>query len=266
MTHTEGTNLAVSEPLSVAEGEELRQAEAVIEKGQKTFVEVGDALLRIQEQRLYRRTHRTFGSYCRERWGWSRSRAYQLIEAASVIEDLSTNGGQTQPSLPPILPTSERQARPLAELPQEERRAVWEQLVEETDGQPTAKAVERAAKKAKANGGASKSVPTQPKPKVHPVDAPMPPAQKDEEGDEVPEALIPVFEKRAEFIHIARSLIHLAAEVRDLSKDPAGTHIPKPAHMGMTLEGYAEDLLAARPGTVSGKTWLPMGRDDDEID
>ena len=50
----------------------LTECEAVIERGLRTFVEVGEALLRIRDERLYRETHGTFEDYCRERWAMRR--------------------------------------------------------------------------------------------------------------------------------------------------------------------------------------------------
>ncbi len=60
--------------------------------------------MEIRDKRLYRQTHSTFEAYCRERWGWSRQRAYQQIEAASYVSSLSTGVDK---------PETERQARAL---------------------------------------------------------------------------------------------------------------------------------------------------------
>lgn len=49
-----------------------------------TFVEVGEALLRIRDGRLYRDSYATFEDYCRDRWGFGERRGRQLIEAAEV--------------------------------------------------------------------------------------------------------------------------------------------------------------------------------------
>jgi hypothetical protein len=51
-----------------------------------TFVEVGHALLEIRENRLYRDGFTTFDDYCRDRWGFERTRAHRLIEAARVAD------------------------------------------------------------------------------------------------------------------------------------------------------------------------------------
>ena len=57
---------------SVVIADRLAECEAVIERGQQTFIEVGQALMEIRDSRLYRETHATFEAYCNERWGWTR--------------------------------------------------------------------------------------------------------------------------------------------------------------------------------------------------
>ena len=110
--------------LSVVEVQRLEALESVIDAGMQTFVHVGNALLEIRDNRLYRNTHRTFEKYCRERWGVNSSRARQLIDAAEVVENLKSVTMVT------LLPAVERQARPLTSLPPEQQPAVWQRAVE----------------------------------------------------------------------------------------------------------------------------------------
>jgi hypothetical protein len=99
-----------------AESRTLQQLEAVIESGLRTFVEVGVALMEIRERRLYREQgFTTFEDYCLERWKMSRPRAYQLMEAAYVVGNLSTIVDK---------PKNEAQARELAPLSPEQQREV----------------------------------------------------------------------------------------------------------------------------------------------
>jgi hypothetical protein len=115
--------------LTTGEQAELERHEAIIEKGLRTFVEVGDALLSIRDGRLYRERNGTFEAYCQERWGISRPRAYQLMDAAKVTANLST--------IVDNLPANEAQVRPLARLEPEEQAGAWGRAVEiatETDG------------------------------------------------------------------------------------------------------------------------------------
>lgn len=114
----------------------LTELEIVIEHGLQTFVDVGTALMEIRDSRLYRETHGTFEEYCRERWGLSRPRAYQLIEAAEVAGNLST--------IVDKLPSTESQTRPLASLPADTQREVWQRAVETApNGKVTARHVEQ---------------------------------------------------------------------------------------------------------------------------
>jgi hypothetical protein len=56
------------------------------------FIEVGKRARRDSADKLYksRDSKWTFEQYIKERWGWTRQRAYQMIEAADVAEKVST--------------------------------------------------------------------------------------------------------------------------------------------------------------------------------
>lgn len=120
--------------LSDTEAEALITHEAVIERGVRTFIEVGEALLAIREQRLYRVNFDTFEEYCRERWGFSDNYARRLILSSDVVK-----------SVPMGTVTTERQARELARVPVEERPAVIERATGATGGKLTAAAIRQAA-------------------------------------------------------------------------------------------------------------------------
>lgn len=108
-----------------------RECEAVIERGIKTFVDVGTALLEIRDNRYYREEYETFEEYCRVKWGWERRHAYRLIDSAKVFENVSRG---TQ-----IAPATERQARPLTSLEPEQQIEAWKVAVETApDGKITA--------------------------------------------------------------------------------------------------------------------------------
>lgn len=103
----------------------LSECEAVIEHGLNTFIDVGNALLEIRDNRLYKDLYSTFEDYCRERWGFSRVHAHRYIEAAEVARNLLPIGN--------ILPATESQARPLTGLEPEEQREVWQRVIESGD-------------------------------------------------------------------------------------------------------------------------------------
>jgi hypothetical protein len=111
--------------LTLVERTELETHEAVIARGFDTFVEVGEALVAIREGRLYREQYGTFEQYCRDRWGFSGERARQLMRSAEVIDNLSQSPTQVG-----VLPTNEREARPLIRLEPEEQREAWQRAVD----------------------------------------------------------------------------------------------------------------------------------------
>jgi hypothetical protein len=110
--------------LAPAERRRLAELEAVVERGLKTFVEVGLALAEIRDRRLYQGTHSSFENYCEERWGFARNYANKLVAAAEVVAIVEPTGT--------TVPTSERQARELAPLRDEpeELREAWPEVVE----------------------------------------------------------------------------------------------------------------------------------------
>lgn len=130
-------SLAVA--LESVEHERLAHLEAVIGRGLDTFMEVGTALGEIRDARFYRFTHGTFEDYVRERWGMSRPRAYQLIDAATVHRIVSTTVDT------PVLP-SEAVAREMAPMLREAAGSipdVWQESARRAGDQPVTAAVVR---------------------------------------------------------------------------------------------------------------------------
>lgn len=121
--------------LTKAEAEEFRYLEARVEECLKSFWEIGRALGRIRDERLYRENYKTFEEYCMTRWEMSRRSAYQLIDAAviykniseNIIDDGSKNVAITQKIK--ILPANERQIRPLVALSPKQQQEAWNQVV-----------------------------------------------------------------------------------------------------------------------------------------
>jgi hypothetical protein len=106
-----GAQAEMSEELTVIELNKLDELEAVIERGIKTFNQVGSILMAIRDERLYRTEYGTFEDYCRERWGMSKAYAHRMIASSEVVSNLSPIGD---------IPQTESQARPLAKLPPEQ--------------------------------------------------------------------------------------------------------------------------------------------------
>ncbi|MHC5770630.1 MAG: hypothetical protein ACYTXI_34630 [Nostoc sp.] len=117
---------------------------------EKAVFEAGKALMELRDRRLYRSTHSTFEEYCKDRFGFQRRHPYRLIEASAVFDNLMKmcpNGTQTEneqmcPIGTQILPTSERQVRPIIKLEPEQQWEVWQRAVQEAGGKvPSAKVV-----------------------------------------------------------------------------------------------------------------------------
>jgi phage N-6-adenine-methyltransferase len=124
--------------LTESDAGELRELEVRIERGFGAFVDVGDALIKIRDARLYRDTHPTFEDYCRERWGMSRFYAHRLIAGAEATGNLLPIGNT---------PRTESQVRPLVGLEPEQQREAWQRAVETApEGKVTAAHVERAVR------------------------------------------------------------------------------------------------------------------------
>lgn len=102
--------------------------EAIIEDGLQSFVEVGNALMRIRDKRLYLEKFATFDEYCRERWNIPRNRADEFIKEAKAVKqvELDRNLGEE----PPILPKNESQARELSRVPAAQQSAAWNEVIE----------------------------------------------------------------------------------------------------------------------------------------
>ncbi|PSB28356.1 hypothetical protein [Chlorogloea sp. CCALA 695] len=135
-TITVNTIATQIEELTEEEEKERHRLELKVERA---FVEAGTSLRELRDKRLYRSTHTTFETYCRDRFGFTRANATYLITGASVVDNLkkmSTNGLQ-------ILPSNERQTRPLTKLEPNEQRQIWQQAVEEAGGKvPTGRIVQ----------------------------------------------------------------------------------------------------------------------------
>src|SRR5437016_2833540 len=78
------TNVVRVIPGPKSQREELALCENVIEHGLGTFFSVAEALVTIQEKKLYRFGYDTFKEYCEQRWDITRSYAYRLLKAAEV--------------------------------------------------------------------------------------------------------------------------------------------------------------------------------------
>ena len=124
--HSSAVTAEKPAPLTGEEIQQLKQCEASIRSGLKTFFEVGAALLAIREGNLYRATHRTFADYCADRWGIGRTYSWRLTGAAERLKLL--------PSGDFPKPLSESQSRPFLKLKPQEFPAAWIKVLQAAKG------------------------------------------------------------------------------------------------------------------------------------
>ena len=113
-------------PIATLTVEEERDRLHLERRVERAFYESGLALLELRARKLYLSTHSTFEEYCQERFNFTRQAANYLIAGASVFKILTTNGCQ-------ILPTSERQVRPITSLDEPEQVESWKANMELTN-------------------------------------------------------------------------------------------------------------------------------------
>lgn len=144
----------LTKKLSPDEQSALAECETVIERGKQVFIEVGEALQRIRDDRLYRETHGTFESYCQEKWGLGKVRAFQIREASKAVGNLKKLKIFN-------LPQNEAQAAPLAKLPKSKQSKAWKAAVKQAkaeDRPVRAKDVEQAVQTVQRGGLAAQAM------------------------------------------------------------------------------------------------------------
>jgi hypothetical protein len=145
----------------------LEECETKIARGWSTFIGVGEALTEIRDKELFKGKYKDFQEYCRIRWGYARTHAYRLIDAAKVIKDLSPIGEEVPK------PANEAQVRELVQVPSEKRADVWTKSVKAAGkGLVTAKVVRSIANEFKPKRTikpAEAKKPTKPSAKLKPV-------------------------------------------------------------------------------------------------
>lgn len=129
-------------PLAVDEQDDLDRYEAMFRQG---FAMIGSALRAIRDdpRKLYRK-YGTFEDYCPMRLGFSSERAYRLMQASGIVENLKTL------TIVSVLPVNEAQIRPLTRLDHIDQPIVWQRAVETApNGKVTAAHVEQVAQEYK---------------------------------------------------------------------------------------------------------------------
>ena len=122
----ESPEIEALEPLTSLEQRRLDECERVIHEGLNTFYDVGKALSEIRESRLYRMKYATFEDYCKQKWGMSRRRGYEMIAAAAVVDNVRNSAHE-------LLPENEAQANEIASIDELGQQAIWSIVVGTAD-------------------------------------------------------------------------------------------------------------------------------------
>ncbi|RLB88452.1 MAG: DNA methylase [Deltaproteobacteria bacterium] len=98
--------------------ERLSDLEKIIADQRYYFYEIGKALKEIRDKRLYKiALFNNFEEYTKNRWDMSRSQAYRLINAFTVVNNLSPIGDK--------FPENEAQARLLTQFNKDKQCKIW---------------------------------------------------------------------------------------------------------------------------------------------
>jgi len=134
-------------PLSETEKRRRKELESLISRNLNSYLDVCYALREINLRMYYRDTHDRFSDYCKETFEIGGRRAYQLIDAADVI-DLVRNvnhGSHCE-----WIPQNERQARELIKFkdkPEAVVTIVTEAVQTAPDGKVTASHLKKTARR-----------------------------------------------------------------------------------------------------------------------
>lgn len=96
----------------------LNKLEEIIQKEKWAFVAVGVALYEVKELKLYEVKYPSWNNYCKNRWGFKRAHADQLIQTADAFGKL--------PKEIATIVANQGQGRALAGVPESERVQVLE--------------------------------------------------------------------------------------------------------------------------------------------
>jgi hypothetical protein len=122
--------------IATAQQQELFASEARIEDARRTitrsWVIIGQELRTIHDRNLWRHTHQSFEVYCRQRWDYSLTRAYDLMQAEAVVHNLqqpdwTADVSQIREIEPP---RHESHVHPLRGLAPAQQREAWRQAEE----------------------------------------------------------------------------------------------------------------------------------------
>jgi hypothetical protein len=214
---------------------ELAAQEKIIDDNINGFYAVGQALMRIRDDRLYMVDHANFEAYCRERWKFSSRRAYQLIDAVTVVDEQQ----EVSRKLPNV--KLEEVCVPLVHknTPSSQTKETAEET-EELEEVPAPPRNERQARKA------------------------AEPDKQAEPKSDIPPKLLPAFDEAKAFTSLIRQCGEMRTELDRLAESPAGVFLAEAmTRLVADLVNLQRGIKFAKPHGVcpycKGKGCKPEG-------
>lgn len=213
---------------------DLERIHAEIKENEAAFLRVGELLVEVRDRRLFLIHAPTFQDYVKNHWGWTKQRAYQLMDAVTVVKSLPPKSQHRV--------DSEASARALSRVPKNARPVVIGQI-HKSGGSVTPKAIRETAAKME----------------MPPEDPPPPTPQKSEEpeplydktGFVIPKSREILFSREPEVKELLRSIATVRGALRKANdaNDPLFKHVNASTTMSLLDQAFA-DIKMAMPFVV----------------
>ena len=229
----ESNGQSLPELLSPSEAAELSICDGIIERGLKSFIEVGLALATVRDKRLYRVSFDTFEGYVEAKCPYGVRQAHRVIASAVLAQSIADQAEKVAPGSHLIVP-KERQARALGRLPADEREPAWREALTiaatRPNGEPTVKEVERVV--AARLGLSPESKVQSPKPAAQqPVIEAVPAGNREQRAREALRGAIAAVRGLVDALGTADSLVAARAGLTLEQLDGIGAHLARMERM-----------------------------------
>ena len=227
--------LAKSPPLSAAQKSKFQECLKIVREGIKTVFAVGLALKQIKDEELWSDDYDSFAHFADQECGLGKTRVYQLIEAAEVKESVShsTIGGKI---------VNERQARELAQVPEEDRVKLLKKVAKE--GPVTAEAIAEKRKELTEAEQAEADI------KAAMEDQTKDVIVRDETGWKIPKPAQPYWARRKELLDLAAAISKVKVRVQKADEEKDLLYCGIPQRTILELESVYSALKSSAPYAV----------------
>lgn len=119
--------------LTQKEESRFNELRVIVKSGLEIAFQSGVALAEIRDSKLYRKEFKTFEEFCRSEFKIARRRAYQLIDAARIFEELPENVQK--------ITQNESHIRALSKIPRDDRMEILNKI--QNNGKITAEKISK---------------------------------------------------------------------------------------------------------------------------